>query len=249
MTTISGEPEQIRRDIERTQTSISAGVNAFADKVSPSRIVKNRLGRFRDSLGRTKDNVLGTIMGSDPGGSTHQAFAHLTDTASNVGDTASSAASNIADTASGAASSALDTASSAIDTASSAIDAAKQAPDIARDQARGNPIAAGVVPFGVGWLVSSLVPAGNREKQLRGELADQAADLTQPAVDAARQAAGEFRQGMAEPAGQAVDAVKATAADAGQSVGDRARSSAAEVGDQARDSVDAVLPRPGDPPR
>ena len=242
MTTISDEPEQIRRDIERTQTSISAGVNAFADKVSPSRIVKNRLGRFRDSLGRTKDNVLGTIMGSDPGGSTHQAVARLTDIASNVGDTASSAASNIADTASGAASSALDTASSAIDTA-------KQAPDIARDQARGNPIAAGVVAFGVGWLVSSLVPAGNREKQLGGELADQAAELTQPAVDAARQAAGEFRQGMAEPAGQAVDTVKATAADAGQSVGDRARSSAAEVGDQARDSVDAVLPRPGDPPR
>src|SRR5918997_802868 len=47
-----------------------------------------------------------------------------------------------------------------------AVGAVQQAPDTIVRQTQGNPLAAGMIAFGVGWLVSILLPASEKEKQL-----------------------------------------------------------------------------------
>jgi len=110
----------------------------------------------------------------------------------------------------------------------------------ARRQAQGNPLAAGVVAFGLGWLVSSLLPASQKEQQVAYKVKDQA----QPAVQAVGQKAGEVlgevKDNLQQPAQQAVQSVKETATDAAGTVQQEARYAAADVRDQARDSSEQV---------
>jgi hypothetical protein len=51
--------------------------------------------------------------------------------------------------------------------ASSVADAASSAPDMARRQTRGNPLAAGLIALGVGWLASSLLPLTEAANEIR----------------------------------------------------------------------------------
>ena len=64
MTTAS-DPEQIRREIDRTQAALSQDVDALTDKVTPGKIVERRVDRARDAATKLKEKV----MGSDPHGS------------------------------------------------------------------------------------------------------------------------------------------------------------------------------------
>jgi len=121
-------------------------------------------------------------------------------------------------------------------TASDAAHAVQGAPMKARQQARGNPVAAGLIAFGAGWLVASLLPASRREQELAEKAKDHASELGQPLADAAKQVAGELR----EPAREAVEAVRSSAQDAGQTVADDGRAAVGQVKDQATDSVDTV---------
>lgn len=120
------------------------------------------------------------------------------------------------------------------DTASSVADAASSAPDVARQQTQGNPIAAGLIAFGAGWLVSSLLPATKPEQQLATQAKDKAAELAQPVVQEAKQAGQEMAENMKEPAQDAVDHVRSTAQDAAGTVADQAKQSASDVKDEAR---------------
>ena len=151
MTTAS-DPEQIRREIERTQAALSQDVDALTDKVTPGKIVERRVDRARDAATRLKEKV----MGSDPHGSGGYGGGGVRSAASQTADrvsgTASSAASSVQDAASSAA-------GTVQDAASTAADAVQQAPQAIRRQTRGNPLAAGLIAFGAGWLVSSLLPA------------------------------------------------------------------------------------------
>ena len=119
------------------------------------------------------------------------------------------AADRVSGTASSAASSVQDAASSAAgtvqDAASTAADAVQEAPQAIRRQTRGNPLAAGLIAFGAGWLVSSLLPASRREQ----ELADQAKQVAQEKVQPVlQQVAGEVGDNLREPAQQAAESVK-----------------------------------------
>ena len=122
---------------------------------------------------------------------------------------ASTATDRVSGTASSAASSVQDAASSAAgtvqDAASTAAGAVQEAPPAIRRQTRGNPLAAGLIAFGAGWLVSSLLPATRREQ----ELADQAKQVAQEKVQpVAQQVAAEVKENLREPAQQAVESVK-----------------------------------------
>jgi Protein of unknown function (DUF3618) len=242
--TTSSDPEQIRRDIERTQAALSQDVDALAEKVTPGKIVERRVDRARDAATRLKEKV----MGSDPygrhgsgesvGGSVLSAASTATD---RVSGTASSAASSVQDVASSAASSVQGAASSAAgtvqDAASTAVGAVQEAPQAIRRQTRGNPLAAGLIAFGAGWLVSSLLPASRREQ----ELADQAKQVAQEKVQpAAQQVAAEVKENLREPAQQAVESVKSTAQDAKDTVTDEGRSAAQDVQGRAQDAAGNV---------
>ena len=56
---MSNDPEQIRREIERTRTELSDNVNALGDKVNPGSIAKRQVGRVRGAATSVKDAVHG----------------------------------------------------------------------------------------------------------------------------------------------------------------------------------------------
>lgn len=116
---------------------------------------------------------------------------------------------------------------------SSAQSAVTGAPAQVGAQARGNPLAAGLIAFGVGALVGSLLPSSSAEQQAASKVKDAATPVLS---DAAKQVSGNLK----EPAQQAVEAVKGTATDAAATVKDEGTSAAADVKGQAQDAKDTV---------
>jgi hypothetical protein len=230
--TSSEDPDRIRAEIENTQATLSRDVDALTDKVSPGRIVERRVDRVRGAFGRAKE----AVMGSHDTPGTPGTIGYGTGRSSSHG-TGHGTGHDLAGAASHAASSVSSTASSA---ASSVADAAQQAPQAVRRQARGNPLAAGLVAFGAGLLVSSLLPATRREQELASQARDRAQELSGPVTDAAKQVANEMRENLQEPAQQAVEAVRGTATEAGRTVADDGRSAAEHVQGQAKDTAQSV---------
>lgn len=110
----------------------------------------------------------------------------------------------------------------------------------ARSQAQGNPLAAGLIAFGAGWLLGSLLPASERERQTAVKVKEQAAPLATQAQDVAKDAAKDAAESLREPALQAADSVKATAQDAVETVKSEGQSAAQDVKSSAQDSKDSV---------
>ena len=133
-------------------------------------------------------------------------------------------------TASQSASSARSATDDALSSASGKAAAARGA--VGR-QARGNPLAVGLIAVGIGWLAGSLLPASRAEEQA----AAKAKEAVTPAVTgAAREAAASLQ----DSAQQAAESVKAAAADAAATVRDESVSSVQDVRDQALAARDAV---------
>jgi hypothetical protein len=123
------------------------------------------------------------------------------------------------------------------DAASTAAGAVQEAPQAILRQTRGNPLAASLIAFGVGWLVSSLLPASRREQ----ELADQAKQVAQEkVVPVAQQVVGEVKENLRDPAQQAVESVKSTAQDAKDTVAEEGRAATQDVQGRAHDAAGTV---------
>jgi hypothetical protein len=116
---------------------------------------------------------------------------------------------------------------------SSVSDAVSEAPDQVRSRTAGNPLAAGLIAFGVGWLAGSLLPASVSEQQAANEVKDVAAPVL---GDAAKDVAEHLKT----PAQQAVESMKDTAVEAAATIKDEGASAAHEVKDQAQDAADTA---------
>ncbi len=75
-----------------------------------------------------------------------------------------------------------------------------------RRKTQGNPLAAGLIAFGAGLLVSSLIPASQKEREAADALKTAAEPLTTELTEAAKHVA----EGLKEPAQAAMENVKAT---------------------------------------
>jgi uncharacterized protein YjbJ (UPF0337 family) len=139
--------------------------------------------------------------------------------------------------ANGGLSAAGDSVSSA---ASSVAGAAASAPDQARQRTQGNPLAAGLIAFGAGWLVASLLPATEKEEQGAAALKNQAAEHSDLLKQPLSEAAGEMKDNLTGPVQQAAESVKSTAQQGVATVKDEARSATDDVADQARDAKETV---------
>jgi hypothetical protein len=212
---MTSEPDQIRTDIERTQQDLSANVDALTDKISPPRIVHRQVTRTRTAVGGVKDKIMGTTS----------------QTSSGPGSAVGSAASSAKDTVSSA--------------ASSAADAASSAPEQARQRTQGNPIAAGLIAFGAGWLLSSLLPASEPEQQMATQVKDLATEKGRPIAQELSQAGQEAAQELRESAQQKAQTVKETAAGAAATVKDEAQSSAGDVQGRAQQAQQRVTDQAG----
>lgn len=125
----------------------------------------------------------------------------------------------------------------AVNSAGQAVgDAVRQAPQEALRQTRGNPLVAGLVAFGVGVLVSSLIPSTRVER----EAASAAKEHAQPVLEEAQRIGGEIAEGMREPAQQAVEQVRGAAESGVQHVRDDAEAAGSQLQDHAQDAQQNV---------
>jgi cell division septum initiation protein DivIVA len=212
---MTSDPDQIRGNIEHTQQNLSADVDALAEKVSPSRIVERRVGQTRSAMTSVKDRIMGSAA----------------ETTSTVSGTASSAAVSAKDTLTAKASSAAGMASSA--------------PEQARQRTRGNPLAAGLVAFGAGWLLSSLLPATEPEQQAAAQVKDLAMEKGRPVAQELGHAGQEAAQSLRESAQQRAQSVKETAADAASAVAGEAQSQASDVTSHAQQARNRITDQAG----
>lgn len=119
---------------------------------------------------------------------------------------------------------------------SSAGDAVSATPGRVVSQTKGNPMAAGLIAFGAGMLLSALFPASQKESQAAAALKDQAQPLVAKATSAVKEVAGNLQ----EPAQNALESVKSTATDAVGTVKEEGASAAGDVKGQAQDAKDTV---------
>ncbi|MEU5906407.1 DUF3618 domain-containing protein [Micromonospora sp. NPDC047527] len=112
-----------------------------------------------------------------------------------------------------------------------------------RDEAQGNPLAAGVVAFGVGLLAASLVPPSGRERQLAGRARSMVSEHSGELREQASQVGHQVRDNMREPAQQAAQSVRSSAEQGMSAVREQGRSSAGQVQGQAHAAVDDIRQR------
>ena len=143
------------------------------------------------------------------------------------------AAASVKDAVLGSASDAADTGQRV---AGSIGDTVTDAPTAVARKAQGSPIAAGLIAFGAGLLVSSMLPASRAEQQAAQAVKDTAQPLVDDLTDTAKEIAGNLQ----EPAQQALEEVKATATDSTATVRDEAASAAADVKAKAAESKDTL---------
>lgn len=126
-----------------------------------------------------------------------------------------------------------DSAGNALSEAGAAIG---DAPHQVKVKTQGNPLAAGLIAFGAGLLLSSLIPASEKEREAADALKSAAEPLTTELTEAAK----EIAEGLKEPAREAMENVKATAADAAEHVKTEGQVAAADVKDRAADARENV---------
>jgi len=110
------------------------------------------------------------------------------------------------------------------------------APGQLKYRTQGNPLAAGLIAFGAGLLVSSLIPASQKEREAADALKSAAEPLTTELTDAAKQVA----EGLKAPAQEAVENVKATAADATDHLKADGQAAVEDVKDRTAEAKDNV---------
>jgi len=132
--------------------------------------------------------------------------------------------------------SAYDTTGTIGDAASGAVDTIKSTPDTVRQQAQGNPLAAGAIAFGVGVLAASIFKPTERERQAT----DQLMEKVEPVKEQLVQAGQEMAEHMKEPAREAVEQVKGVATEGKQAVTETAKDVADTSKETARQAADSV---------
>jgi uncharacterized protein YjbJ (UPF0337 family) len=216
----SSDPDVIRRQIEDTRRELSYDVDALNEKVNPARVMDRRVTAAKGRFTSVKEKVMGTAS----------------DSTSNAHGMAQNAAGSVQN----AASSAADSVQSA---ASSAVSTVQEAPDMVVRQTQGNPLAAGLIAFGVGWLVSSLLPASQKEQQLAQQAESALRENKDMLLAPAKEVAQEMGEQLKPAAQDAVESVKSTAQDAAQTVKDEGQSAVEDVKGQAQESKQTVQGR------
>ena len=118
---------------------------------------------------------------------------------------------------------------SVADTASGALGAVES-------KTQGNPLAAGLVAFGAGMLISALIPPSEKEAQAAQRAVEAAKEHGQPLLDEAKSVGQQMSQDLKESATQSAEQVKATAQDSVDNVKQEGQSSAQNVKAEAKPS-------------
>jgi gas vesicle protein len=118
-------------------------------------------------------------------------------------------------------------------------DEVREAPTQIAEQARGNPLAAGLVAFGVGMIVASVIPASRPEEQAAVALKDK----LEPIQDQAKQIGGELKDTVQQSTRDAAEHVKSRASEALQEVKGDADDAATDLKEHAGQAAGDVRDR------
>jgi cell division septum initiation protein DivIVA len=116
----------------------------------------------------------------------------------------------------------------------SAQGAVESARDTAQEKYDGAPLAAGLVAFGAGMVLASLIPASEKEAVAAGKVLDAAKEQGQPLLEEAKGQAQQVAQQAGQAATEALQEVKDTAAEGADRVRSEGQSAAESVRDEAR---------------
>jgi hypothetical protein len=227
--TTSNDPDEIRADIERTRATLSNDVDDLAESVKPQSVARRQVDKVKDAVGNVKDRVMGSPDDEYDSGAVGTA-----------GDRAYAAKDAVADKAYAAKDAVADKAYAAKDTvaekASEAGEAVREAPATVKRKTQGNPLAAGVIAFGLGMLVSSLIPSSEKEREAASKLQEN----LEPVKAKASEVASDMGEGLKPAAQDAAESVKSTAQEGVESVKQEGQAAAQDVRDQAVDSKETV---------
>ncbi|WP_122260778.1 DUF3618 domain-containing protein [Ornithinimicrobium cerasi] len=213
-TTTSDDPEVLRRQIEQTRSDLSRNVDALGEAASPGNIARRQAEKVGDSVRGAGHSLKEKVMGSsDPYDTEPGLTGRTSEAASAVG-------------------------SKVGDVAGSARDAVASTPSAVKQQARGNPLAAGLVALGAGWLLGSLLPGSEKERELAVAAKEQVRDsgLAEEVSAAAKNVVEEIKP----QAQEAMDKVRTSAAEGAEHVKEDAASTAPDVKSSAQESKDTV---------
>jgi len=200
------EPNQIRGQIEATRAELTRDVDRLADKASPKRMARRRWTAV-------KEKVMGVPQ------SAQESTGSMMDTAREKAD---SAVGTLQDKAYQAKERVGETAHEVADTVG-------EASTVVARQAQGNPLAVGIIAFGVGLLSASLIPQTETERRAGRELKDRAGDLVEPIREPLADSAQHLKSDLGGAAREAAQEVKQTAKEAASTSMDQTREAARET--------------------
>jgi len=212
----------LRSEIDQRRGDLSRDLEMIGNRVSPRRIVERRTQAIRLSTRARARGMKESIMG----------------TADDMSTITRQRAIDLREQTSGTAGGLI---GSAQDATHAMTESASQVPDRVKGQTQGNPIAAGLVAFGMGLLAATVIPASRGEKRLAQRVQPKLEDAARSAAEAGRGLAEDMKpvvqesaSHLQESAQDSMQHVKQQAADAAQSVKGEAQTAATHVKDAAR---------------
>jgi ElaB/YqjD/DUF883 family membrane-anchored ribosome-binding protein len=97
------------------------------------------------------------------------------------------------------------------------------------EKTEGNPLAAGLIAFGAGMLISAMMPASQKEADAAHRLVEAAKEHGGPVIEEAKSMGQEMGENLKESAKGAVQEVQSTAAESASHVKQEGQSSAQQV--------------------
>ncbi len=201
------DPEVLRAEIARTRAELSDNVDTLTETANPKNIADRQVNKVKSAAQGVREHLMGAP--DDPYDS------------GTLGDKTDALKGKVGD---------------AQDRAAGALDRVGDAPSQVRRKARGNPLAAGLIAFGIGYLISGAIPASEKEQDAASRLQEKAA----PLKDKVSEAASEIGERLREPAQQAAAAVKDAATDAAANVKDQGTTAKDDVQNQVNESKSNV---------
>ena len=117
-----------------------------------------------------------------------------------------------------------------------AVDTVTHLPESAVNRAQGQPVMAGVIAFGLGFLAAAMFPGSQTE----GQIAQRLQEASQPVADELKQAGQEAVSTLKEPARDAAEQLKDSATSGAAQVRQVAEDAAQHTADATNDAKDQV---------
>jgi len=210
------EPDRIRGEIEATRMELARDVNALADRTVPTRVARRRWTATKQRMRGISDRVMGTPAGRYHGDHAHSVADSVRDRAATAADAGRHVVEQVGDQAK--------------EVAGDVADTVRRGPQLVGQQTQGNPVAAGLIAFGVGLLGASLIPVSDVERRAGQRLTEHGGELIEP-----------VRRPLAESARQLKDDLTGSVTDAAQQVKQRAAEGAQATAEQTRSSTQATV--------